>query len=149
MNRDALGAIGEIIGAVAVFATLAYLSTQIKLSNKSAIASTEIDVRNNFSSINEMMLNNPEIAVLPVKAKDPQASFSEIEEIQLQAWIRRMLNAQLSIETAYKNSMVPDDTYHAIFDDTRAIIKRYPGMITTYKLALDNWSALENRRAVS
>ncbi len=30
MNWDAIGAIGEILGALAVIATLAYLATQVK-----------------------------------------------------------------------------------------------------------------------
>ena len=33
MNWDALGAIGEIIGAIAVLATLYYLAKQIKMQN--------------------------------------------------------------------------------------------------------------------
>ncbi len=34
MNWDALGAIGEIVGAIAVVATLAYLAVQIRQNNK-------------------------------------------------------------------------------------------------------------------
>lgn len=34
MNWDAIGAVGEIIGAIAVVATLIYLSTQIRQNNK-------------------------------------------------------------------------------------------------------------------
>jgi hypothetical protein len=34
MNWEAIGAIGEILGAVAVVATLGYLATQIKQSRR-------------------------------------------------------------------------------------------------------------------
>ena len=34
MNWEALGAIGEIIGAAAVLATLFYLAAQIKMKNR-------------------------------------------------------------------------------------------------------------------
>jgi len=34
MNWDALGAIGEIIGAAAVLVTLFYLAAQIKMQNR-------------------------------------------------------------------------------------------------------------------
>ena len=40
MNWEAIGAIGEIIGAIAVVATLVYLSAQIRQSNREARAST-------------------------------------------------------------------------------------------------------------
>ena len=41
MNWDALGAIGEIIGAVAVLATLFYLAAQIKMQNRQLERSNE------------------------------------------------------------------------------------------------------------
>ena len=34
MNWDALGAIAELLGAVAVFATLAYLTVQVRQNSK-------------------------------------------------------------------------------------------------------------------
>jgi len=40
MNWDAIGAIGEIIGAIAVVVTLIYLSIQVRHSNREARAST-------------------------------------------------------------------------------------------------------------
>ena len=53
MNWDALGAIGEIIGAVAVLATLYYLAAQIKMqnrelekSNKNVTAQLSFDINN-------------------------------------------------------------------------------------------------------
>ena len=39
MNWDAIGAVGEIIGAVAVVVTLVHLSRQIRLANIAGIAS--------------------------------------------------------------------------------------------------------------
>ena len=44
MNWDAIGAIGEILGAVAVFASLIYLSIQIRASNTTTRVATCRDV---------------------------------------------------------------------------------------------------------
>ncbi len=41
MDWDAIGAIGEVLGAVAVFGSLAYLAIQIKRSTQSASAESE------------------------------------------------------------------------------------------------------------
>ena len=49
MNWDAAGAIGEIIGAIAVFLTLAYLAIQIR-QNTNAVRTTALD-----SSVNSVM----------------------------------------------------------------------------------------------
>jgi hypothetical protein len=42
MNWDALGAISEVLGALAVFITLAYLTLQIKQNTK-AVQSSALD----------------------------------------------------------------------------------------------------------
>jgi hypothetical protein len=57
MNWDALGALGEIIGAIAVLVTLLYLAQQDRQSNRFAIASNEVAIRNSFSPINEIHNN--------------------------------------------------------------------------------------------
>ena len=44
MNWDALGAIAELLGAIAVFLTLAYLAVQIRQSSKA------LDLQNHFAS---------------------------------------------------------------------------------------------------
>ena len=43
MNWDALGSIGEIVGAIAVVSTLAYLSVQIRQGTKAARIQTAHD----------------------------------------------------------------------------------------------------------
>lgn len=54
MNWDALGAIGEIIGAVAVFATLVYLAVQI---------------RQNTGAVRAAALNSSVVVVTDIRAK--------------------------------------------------------------------------------
>ncbi len=54
MNWDVLGAIGEIIGAVAVFATLVYLAVQI---------------RQNTGAVRAAALNSSVVAVTDIRAK--------------------------------------------------------------------------------
>ncbi len=51
MNWDALGAVGEIVGAVAVVATLVYLSIQIRQNTKSERASALDASINAFSAV--------------------------------------------------------------------------------------------------
>ena len=58
MNWDALGAIGEIIGAVAVLATLFYLAAQIKMQNRQLERSNENVTAQLSFDINNMVINN-------------------------------------------------------------------------------------------
>ena len=42
MNRDAIGAAGELLGSLVVIATIIYLSIQVPQSKEATIASTEL-----------------------------------------------------------------------------------------------------------
>ena len=83
MNWDAIGAIGEIVGAIAVILTLYYLSTQIRHASK------QLDIQNaekrmrGFDAIDEsfrdfraLIISDAEIATIWEKAK---SNFSELE----------------------------------------------------------------------
>ena len=58
MNWDALGAIGEIIGAIAVLATLYYLAAQIKMQNRELEKSNKNVTAQLSFDINNMLINN-------------------------------------------------------------------------------------------
>jgi hypothetical protein len=45
MNWDAIGAVGEIVGALTVLITLIYLATQIRQSNRIGITASEANFR--------------------------------------------------------------------------------------------------------
>ena len=52
MNWDALGAIAELIGAIAVFLTLAYLTVQVRQNSKA------LELQNKFSAAQIMQARN-------------------------------------------------------------------------------------------
>ena len=60
MNWDALGAIGEIVGAVAVVASLIYLATQMRQNNTLARAANYEAIGSRFSELWMEMALNPE-----------------------------------------------------------------------------------------
>ena len=61
MVWEAIGAAGEVLGALAVFITLVFLSRQIKESNKLAKSSAATDVMNSFGEVNAL-LTTPSMA---------------------------------------------------------------------------------------
>ena len=62
MNWEAAGAIGEIVGALAVVATLAYLATQIRQSNRSARIAARLETTRQYTDFIDGLLVNPELA---------------------------------------------------------------------------------------
>ena len=78
MNWEALGAIGETIGAVGVIGTLVYLAVQIRQNTKSLRASTYQAVLDSSRSDNELVLVHPHLErVYRVGRRDPTALTDE------------------------------------------------------------------------
>ena len=128
MNWDAVGAIGEIIGAAMVLVTLVYLSQQIRQSNKIATASSEISIRGNFGSINAAIYEDAEMAEIFVKAEDPAYQFSKIEYTRLRLLLTQLVNVWLSIEVAYNNELASKESFNNIFDDIEQAATGWPAL---------------------
>ncbi len=62
MNWDAIGATAELIGALAVLASLVYLAIQIRHNSSSVDASTEDGVVSGFNEINLMIGSDANLA---------------------------------------------------------------------------------------
>lgn len=64
MNWEAIGAIGEIIGALAVVVTLIYLVIQIRQNTAAVATATYESTMSGFNDINVVVASNPELASL-------------------------------------------------------------------------------------
>ena len=56
MNWEAIGAVGEVVGAIAVVSTLIYLAVQIRHNNRSLAEATSASISQSFASINSRCL---------------------------------------------------------------------------------------------
>ena len=62
MDWDALGAAGEVLGAVAVLITLFYLARQVKQNTEEIRSANYHGVTDSFNEINLAVAKNPELA---------------------------------------------------------------------------------------
>jgi len=65
MNWDAIGAVGEILGALAVFASLIYLALQIKQNTQSLRASAKHEATSRQLDYFDTLLGNRKRPVIP------------------------------------------------------------------------------------
>ena len=108
MNWDALGAIGEIIGAAAVLVTLFYLAAQIKMQNRELEKSNENVTAQLSFDINNMLINNfdalmrdKEFVEIYQKGMSNQP-LDEIETIQFSQFVNRWMALCESVIVATK-----------------------------------------------
>ena len=84
MNWDAIGAVGEIIGAVAVVATLGYVALQIRQNTHQLRASSFRDVFTAYSNARRSTLENSEISDLHFKALEQPDEMTGAETYRLE-----------------------------------------------------------------
>ena len=76
MNWDAIGAVGEVVGAITVLVTLIYLARQVRQSNRIAIASAEIALREAANGIYKSITDESEYASLVAKLAADSSNLS-------------------------------------------------------------------------
>jgi hypothetical protein len=86
MNWDATAAIGELIAAVATVATLTFLAMQIRLSNKAARTTAEIELPQRFAEWVARVSSDPEkMRIWDAAAEDVESL--AIDEVRQFRWI--------------------------------------------------------------
>ncbi len=68
MNWDALGAIAELIGSIAVLITLAYLSIQVKQNSRMQRQQNVTEQTNRCIDSGQLLANDPEFADIHLRA---------------------------------------------------------------------------------
>jgi hypothetical protein len=90
MNWDAIGAVGEILGAMAVFLSLVYLASQIRAQNRESRISSVHEITEAFRQSLEV-LSVPEMAQIYVKGVINIDELSDWERISFIAMVQGFL----------------------------------------------------------
>jgi len=97
MNWDAIGAVGEILGAIAVFLTLAYLAIQIRQNTKAVQASAVDSGISTVSSVRQAMFESAELTDIYIKGSAEPDSLSKAEKIRYRLLVHNILMAESNI----------------------------------------------------
>ena len=103
MNWEAIGAIGEIAGALAVVASLIYLATQIRQSNKLLNLESRKYVIEQVTMIGEIVLKDESLVELMLK---PREDLNNVENARLMILGRRMI---IGIQQGFDHAPDKDD----------------------------------------
>ena len=120
MNWDAMGAIGEVVGALAVVVTLIYLAMQIR-HNTAAQETTSIWLMTQISNqTHTSILENREVADLCVAAQSGELK-SKVDVQRVYSLVMPIVNIYFAAWRAHKNGHLPDDAYEALRRDARIL----------------------------
>ncbi len=92
MNWDAIGAIGSILGALAVLATLVYLSVQVAQTQRIAKLQASQNLNDMFNQSFALVAMSPELA-RQVHRLERGDELSDEEFVQVRAYLQTQLTA--------------------------------------------------------
>ena len=79
MNWDAIGAVGEVLGAVAVVGTLAYLALQIRQNTERERLSQDFVSNQYFNELRVLVASDPELAEIEMKGVSDLSLLTDLE----------------------------------------------------------------------
>ena len=103
MNWEAIGAVGELVGALAVLVTLIYLSMQIRQNTKSVQAAAVDSANSQVSRIREVMFADADVANIYRRGTEDPASLSQDDTIRYRLL---MHNIMLSLSNSITQASV-------------------------------------------
>lgn len=92
MSWEAISAIGQLVGAIAVLVTLIYLAIQMKQNTAAVATSTYDSTMSGFNNINIMVANNPALASILNRGCMSPDELTEIENVQFNFILRCYVN---------------------------------------------------------
>ena len=113
MNWDAIGAIGEIIGAVAVFITLIYLALQIRQNTRAVNSSALDSTVNTISIARQSIYENDEVARVYMKGLTTPEELDDLERLKFRLLLHNLMLSQSNIFAQTKFSDLPLSEWQA------------------------------------
>ncbi len=119
MNWEAIGAIGEIVGATAVVVTLVYLAIQIKSSTKVARSATRQAIADSAMAIGSDLIADKELANLFVKDLRGD-ELGEADRLRLYARSYVGMRHWENIHYQYLSGMLAEDEWQGFRKNLKA-----------------------------
>jgi hypothetical protein len=113
MNWEALGAIGEIVGAVAVVLTLGYLAVQIRQNTAAIHMSAAEKAHDNTAEFNRFLASDEQLVELWYKGNEAPESLREGEHRRFMSMASSLFRRQEFIFFLHSEGHFPDKVWHS------------------------------------
>lgn len=125
MNWEAVGAIGELLGATTVVVSILYLAVQVRQSNRQSASESGTDVLAEMNRLMEFVFSDPEGATLLLKLKTGE-ELTPTEAVKAHVIADRALNTWYCGQQSFLNGVMTPDLFTDIKDDARRFTSTYP-----------------------
>ena len=142
MHWDAIMAVGQTIGALAVLISLIYLATQVRLANRISIREARSDLIDLISGIKRLPLENPQLAQLWVKLQSAETALTPEETLQAYEFASVWLYFLQKVNGAYEAGLLPQKVFKIYLDHFATMLVKQPGLVPHVALVYQD-SAIE------
>ncbi len=112
MNWEAIGAIGEFVGALAVVLTLGYLALQVRQNTTGMRVAAKLEITKQFADYTDLLLLNPELLELNTKAMQGARLEGELEQAQFNILLVRASWYFSSMFFQYRAQTLSQEEWH-------------------------------------
>lgn len=128
MNWEAIGALGEILGAAAVVMTLAYLAAQLRQNTRALRSSTFQEINTGMSRTSEIFATSPDLCLLLLKAQDGLSSLTAGERVRLSFAMVMTMRRLHAVHVQRELGAVSDDFTTSFERSVISVIVGSPGV---------------------
>lgn len=123
MNWEAIGALAEVLGSVAVLVTLVYLAVQTRSINKQSQAEARYAFVDAMAEINTVIAQSKETASVWRRGLDDVASLDEDEKMQFAMFVGQYANLWSVMHQLHRDSQLPETQWQIVRNDIASILK--------------------------
>jgi hypothetical protein len=128
MNWEALGAIGEIVGAVAVVVTLGYLAVQIRQNTSALRASTHQALIDSTLMYQSLTLNNPDVARIRLYGVADPTKLTEEDQFRFRTAMEMLFRLIENAFVQHEEGTLGGDGWHRYAETVRHHFRDYPSV---------------------
>ena len=124
MNKEKK-TLGELIGVLAIIASLIFVAFEIRQSNQIAKGTSAFEIMNAFRESNQLVLTNSELRSVLLRKRNGE-ELSQTENEILRAYVLGIANIWMATEEAYDNGIVSDRLYSVYTNDVASTSSLIP-----------------------
>ncbi len=124
MNWDAVQAVAESIGALAVVVSIAYVALQIRQNTRSIRASAHQDLLNHVAQLNLRITDDPTLATLILKARVSPLDPASVGGIRLRAMNATLLRHYAHAYSQFREGILSEDQWRVFEASLRRNLRR-------------------------
>ena len=128
MNWEALGAVGEVVGAFAVVLTLFYFAYQLRQNTKSVNSSNFNHAMQGFNLFNTTLMTDPQLTRIFYQGHADPYQLKEEERLQYLQMMSNIVNIYRNLLHQYRSGSLPQEYWDLHAQEAKQIFMTEGGL---------------------